>query len=100
MRGGGSDGVEDLAARGRTAHVVIPDSFTELTAANRANRVGDAAAPETGEPLLGTLGATVRGPAFLSGRAGTAARVICRRFCAFFGDAGWGPDRVVGFALF
>jgi len=50
---------EDLAARGRAAHVVIPDSFSELTAAYRASRgataVRDAAARiccelETREP--------------------------------------------------
>src|ERR1700730_13290928 len=32
MRGGGSDGVEDLTARSPTAHEVIPDGFSELAA--------------------------------------------------------------------
>jgi len=38
MRGGGGHSVEDLAARGRAAHVVIPRTFPELTPPNHASR--------------------------------------------------------------
>jgi hypothetical protein len=103
MRGGGGDGVKDLAAGGWAAYVVIPDSFAELTTANRADRAAtgfDAAARscsglESCAPLLGPPGATVRGLAFLSSRAGKIARVVSRRFC----DSG-SLDRVVGLAFF
>jgi hypothetical protein len=46
MRGGGGDGVEDLAACGLFAHHVIPGSFPELTTSSCAHQAatGDTAA--------------------------------------------------------
>src|SRR5215469_2307247 len=105
MRGGGGDGVEDLAARGVLPHQVIPGSLPKLTAPNHTNRgVRDAITPvcfefETCEPVLHPLGATVDGPTLLGGSEGKAARGIGRIFCVSEGDTGR-LTRVVRCAVF
>jgi hypothetical protein len=107
MRGGGSDGVEPLAARGSAALEVIPGSLPELTAPSRAHRVATGIAdptacscysPEGCALLVHLLGAMAGRPAFLSSPAGEAARSIWWHFCVS-GEAG-GVTGVGGRALF
>src|SRR6266404_9974127 len=95
MRGGGGDDVEPLAARGRAVHVVIPDTFPELTPPSRAHQaatgIWNTAACyglESCAQLLHPCGGIVGRPAFLSSTAGEAARYIGRHFCVSRGDSG------------
>src|SRR6202011_2723042 len=97
MRGGSSDGVEDLTARSPTAHEVIPDGFSELTAPScqhqAATGLCDTAAGmccglESCAPLPRPLRTMVGRPTFLRSPAGEAGRYIRLHFCVSRGDTG------------
>src|SRR5437870_398431 len=108
MRGGGGDPVEDLAARGRAAHQIIPHGFPEQTIASREHpattgvweafaRIRYGRGPCG--PLLDALELIVRGLTSLSDPAGETARLTARNSCVFLGNVG-GLAGVVRCALF